>query len=61
MTTGDAQTCTKCSDTDAISIPMTKFKQIVGRGTRINEEFDKLYFYHFRFRNATDNFYLIHF
>jgi type I restriction enzyme R subunit len=35
---------------------MTKFKQIVGRGTRINEEFDKLYFTILDFRNATDNF-----
>jgi type I restriction enzyme R subunit len=35
---------------------MTKFKQIVGRGTRINEEFNKLYFTILDFRNATDNF-----
>jgi type I restriction enzyme R subunit len=35
---------------------MTKFKQIVGRGTRINEEFNKLYFTIIDFRNATDNF-----
>lgn len=35
---------------------MTKFKQIVGRGTRVNEEFGKLYFTILDFRNATDNF-----
>jgi type I restriction enzyme R subunit len=35
---------------------MTKFKQIIGRGTRINEEFDKLYFTILDFRNATDLF-----
>jgi type I restriction enzyme R subunit len=35
---------------------MTKFKQIVGRGTRINEEFGKLYFTILDFRNATDLF-----
>jgi len=35
---------------------MTKFKQIIGRGTRINEEYDKLYFTILDFRNATDLF-----
>jgi type I restriction enzyme R subunit len=35
---------------------MTKFKQIVGRGTRINEEYDKLYFTILDFRNVTDLF-----
>jgi type I restriction enzyme R subunit len=35
---------------------MTKFKQIIGRGTRINEEFGKLYFTILDFRNATDLF-----
>ena len=56
MTTGvDAQTC-KLIVLDANINSMTKFKQIVGRGTRINEEFDKLYFTILDFRNATDNF-----
>jgi type I restriction enzyme R subunit len=35
---------------------MTKFKQIIGRGTRINEEFGKMYFTILDFRNATDLF-----
>ena len=56
MTTGvDAQTCKVIAlDTEINS--MTKFKQIVGRGTRVNEEFGKLYFTILDFRNATDNF-----
>lgn len=32
---------------------MTEFKQIIGRGTRINEEYDKLYFTIIDFRNVT--------
>jgi type I restriction enzyme R subunit len=56
MTTGvDAQTC-KVIVLDANINSMTKFKQIVGRGTRINEEYGKLYFTILDFRNATDNF-----
>lgn len=56
MTTGvDAQTC-KVIVLDTNINSMTKFKQIVGRGTRINEEFGKLYFTILDFRNATDNF-----
>ncbi len=56
MTTGvDAQTC-KVIVLDANIISMTKFKQIIGRGTRINEEFGKLYFTILDFRNATDLF-----
>ena len=35
---------------------MTKFKQIIGRGTRINEEYGKMYFTILDFRNATDLF-----
>ncbi len=35
---------------------MTNFKQIIGRGTRINEEYDKHYFTILDFRNATDLF-----
>lgn len=56
MTTGiDAQTC-KVIVLDANIASMTKFKQIIGRGTRINEEFGKLYFTIIDFRNATDLF-----
>ncbi len=56
MTTGiDAQTC-KVIVLDANIKSMTKFKQIIGRGTRINEDFDKLYFTILDFRNATDLF-----
>lgn len=56
MTTGvDAQTC-KVIVLDAEIKSMTKFKQIVGRGTRINEEFNKLYFTILDFRNVTDLF-----
>ena len=56
MTTGvDAQTC-KVIVLDAEIKSMTKFKQIVGRGTRINEEFDKMYFTILDFRNVTDLF-----
>lgn len=56
MTTGvDAQTC-KVIVLDANINSMTKFKQIIGRGTRINEEFGKLYFTILDFRNATDLF-----
>ncbi|MBS1515259.1 MAG: DEAD/DEAH box helicase family protein [Bacteroidetes bacterium] len=56
MTTGvDAQTC-KVIVLDSNIASMTKFKQIIGRGTRINEDFDKLYFSILDFRNATDLF-----
>jgi type I restriction enzyme, R subunit len=56
MTTGvDAQTC-KVIVLDANIASMTKFKQIIGRGTRINEEYGKLYFTILDFRNATDLF-----
>jgi type I restriction enzyme R subunit len=56
MTTGiDAQTC-KVIVLDANINSMTKFKQIIGRGTRINEEFDKFHFTIIDFRNATDLF-----
>lgn len=56
MTTGvDAQTC-KVIVLDSEIGSMTKFKQIVGRGTRVNEEFGKLYFTIIDFRNATDLF-----
>ena len=56
MTTGvDAQTC-KVIVLDAEIKSMTKFKQIVGRGTRINEEFGKMYFTVLDFRNVTNLF-----
>jgi len=56
MTTGvDAQTC-KVIVLDANIHSMTKFKQIIGRGTRINVEYGKLYFTILDFRNATDLF-----
>ena len=56
MTTGiDAQTC-KVIVLDSNIASMTKFKQIIGRGTRINEEYKKLYFTILDFRNATDLF-----
>ena len=56
MTTGvDAQTC-KLIVLDSNINSMTKFKQIIGRGTRINEEFGKMYFTILDFRNATDLF-----
>ncbi len=53
MTTGvDAQTC-KVIVLDSNINSMTEFKQIIGRGTRINEEFGKTYFTILDFRNAT--------
>ncbi len=56
MTTGvDAQTC-KVIVLDANIASMTKFKQIIGRGTRINEEYGKLFFTILDFRNVTDLF-----
>ena len=56
MTTGiDAQTC-KIIVLEANIQSMTKFKQIVGRGTRINEDFGKMFFNILDFRNATDLF-----
>ncbi len=56
MTTGvDAQTC-KVIVLDSEIKSMTKFKQIIGRGTRINEEFGKKYFNILDFRNVTDLF-----
>lgn len=53
MTTGvDAQTC-KLIVLDSNIGSMTEFKQIIGRGTRINEEFGKHYFTIMDFRNVT--------
>ena len=56
MTTGiDAQTC-KIIVLDSNIASMTEFKQIIGRGTRINEEFGKTFFTIMDFRNVTDLF-----
>lgn len=56
LTTGvDAQTC-KIIVLDCNIKSMTKFKQIVGRGTRINEEYGKLFFTIIDFKKATDLF-----
>lgn len=56
MTTGvDAQTC-KIIVLDSNIGSMTEFKQIIGRGTRINEEFGKTFFTIMDFRNVTDHF-----
>ena len=56
MTTGiDAITC-KVIVLDANIASMTKFKQIIGRGTRIDEEYGKMFFTILDFRNATDLF-----
>lgn len=53
MTTGvDAQTC-KLIILDSNIGSMTEFKQIIGRGTRINEDFGKYYFTIMDFRNVT--------
>lgn len=56
MTTGiDAQTCKLIVlDRNIQSIP--EFKQIIGRGTRINEDFGKYYFTIIDFRKATELF-----
>lgn len=56
MTTGvDAQTC-KLIVLDQHIQSMTEFKQIIGRGTRINEDFGKFYFTIMDFKKATELF-----
>jgi len=56
MTTGvDAQTC-KLIVLDQRIQSITEFKQIIGRGTRINEEYDKFYFTIIDFKKATELF-----
>ena len=56
MTTGvDAQTC-KLIVRDSNINSMTEFKQIIGRGTRIREDFNKTFFTIMDFRNVTDKF-----
>ena len=53
LTTGvDTQTC-KLIILDSNIGSMTEFKQIIGRGTRINEDFGKHYFTIMDFRNVT--------
>lgn len=53
LTTGvDAQTC-RLIVLDRTINSMTEFKQIIGRGTRINEEYGKLFFTIMDFRGAT--------
>lgn len=53
MTTGvDAQTCKLIVLDSNIGSP-SEFKQIIGRGTRINEDFKKFYFTIMDFRNVT--------
>ena len=56
MTTGiDAQTC-KLIVLDSNIKSITEFKQIIGRGTRINEEYGKMFFTIMDFRNVTNLF-----
>ncbi len=56
MTTGvDAQTC-KLIVLDQRIQSMTEFKQIIGRGTRINEDYDKYFFTIMDFKKATELF-----
>lgn len=56
MTTGvDAQTC-KLIVLDQRIQSMTEFKQIIGRGTRINEDYNKFFFTIMDFKKATELF-----
>jgi type I restriction enzyme R subunit len=56
LSTGvDAQTC-KVIALDQTIKSMTEFKQIIGRGTRIREDYDKLYFTIVDFKKATELF-----
>ena len=56
MSTGvDAKTC-KLVVLDQRIQSMTKFKQVIGRGTRIDEEYGKLWFTILDFKKATDRF-----
>ena len=57
MSTGvDAQTC-KLIVLDKNINSLTEFKQIIGRGTRVREDFGKMYFTIIDFRDATKLFY----
>ena len=56
MSTGvDAKTC-KLIVLDKTIKSMTMFKQIIGRGTRIDEDFNKYYFTIMDFKKATEHF-----
>jgi len=56
MTTGiDAKTC-KLIVLDANIGSMTEFKQVIGRGTRVDEKYGKLFFTIMDFRNVTEKF-----
>lgn len=56
MSTGvDAQTC-KLIVLDQHIKSMTEFKQMIGRGTRINEDYDKFWFTIMDFKKATELF-----
>lgn len=56
MSTGvDAQTC-HLIVLDRIINSLTEFKQIIGRGTRINEDYNKLFFTIMDFKRATAQF-----
>jgi type I restriction enzyme R subunit len=56
LTTGvDAKTC-KVVAIDSRIESMIEFKQIIGRGTRINEKHDKLYFNLLDFRDVSNKF-----
>ena len=56
MSTGvDAQTC-KLIVLDRKIGSMTEFKQIIGRGTRINEDYNKFFFTIMDFKRATAHF-----
>ena len=57
LTTGvDAKTC-KLIVLDKTISSMTIFKQIIGRGTRVDEDHGKWYFTIMDFKKATENFY----
>jgi type I restriction enzyme R subunit len=61
MSTGvDAQTC-KLIVLDQHIQSMTEFKQIIGRGTRINEDYQKFFFTIMDFKKATELFADSHF
>tara|TARA_R110001583_G_scaffold185897_1_gene346249 strand:+ start:10959 stop:12557 length:1599 start_codon:yes stop_codon:yes gene_type:complete len=59
MTTGvDAKTC-KLVVLDQSIQSMTKFKQFIGRGTRIDDKYNKLWFTILDFKKATESFALV--
>lgn len=56
LTTGVNTRTTKVIVLDSNIRSMTEFKQIIGRGTRVVEDCDKLFFTILDFRNVTDHF-----